>query len=73
MWLPDDICPGTKRNAPIGISASSGRPKPKSVSATKAMRVHKTSNPNWSAMPIGWRIAATVQAAPVLMCCSTMS
>src|SRR3546814_2997775 len=30
---------------------SRGRPKPKSVRATKPTRVHKTSIPNWSAIP----------------------
>ena len=28
--------------------------------------------PNWSAIAIGWRIAATVTAAPDSMCCSTI-
>ena len=45
MWLPDDICPGTKRKAPIGMSASrigpsaaasaGQRPSPKPVSPAK--------------------------------------
>src|SRR3546814_14939870 len=49
----ESVRPGLSYGARIATArySSRGRPKPKSVRATKPTRVHKTSIPNWSAIP----------------------